>query len=111
MVEDDFNEVNIDWINFKTQIAFDVCFYSKTLIKPKPKKSPSQKSSDEYVEELKSMLQEKEMTITDLRLESKITNHRLEELENTLRKREEETYLIRKNNDYFEKVIKSKLID
>lgn len=68
-------------------------------------------SNNEYVHELKSILREKEMMITELRLESKLTCTRLEELETTLQRREEETANMRKTNDYLEKAIKSKLLD
>lgn len=73
--------------------------------------SNSKKSNNEYVHELKSILREKEMMITELRLESKLTSSRLEELETTLRRREEESVMMRKTNDYLEKAVKSKLLD
>lgn len=51
------------------------------------------------------------MFITDLRIESKLTSHRIEEMANALRKGEEETLAIKRNNDYLEKAIKSKVLD
>lgn len=79
--------------------------------KNKGASNSSKKSNNEYVHELKSILREKEMMITDLRLESKLTSTRLEELETTLRRREEESVMMRKTNDYLEKAVKSKLLD
>lgn len=63
------------------------------------------------IDELKTILQEKEMLITDLRLETKLTNTKLLELENLLRKKDEESFQMKKNNDYLEKIFKSKMID
>ena len=60
---------------------------------------------------MKRILREKEIIITDMRLDSKLTLHRLDEMENILRRKEEETLVIKKNNDYLEKAVKSKLID
>lgn len=77
----------------------------------KQKKTEEKNSTGDCIKELKTILQEKEMLITDLRLETKITNHKLLELESTLRQRDEESFVIKRNNEYFEKIIKSKLID
>lgn len=80
----------------------------KRLNKSKDIEGPT---NGECIQELKSILREKEMFITDLRIESKLTSHRIEEMANALRKGEEETLAIKRNNDYLEKAIKSKVLD
>lgn len=77
----------------------------------KPTIGSTKSSHIDCVKELKSMLRDKEMVITDLQLETKMANNKLEQLESTLRRKDEETYQIKRNQDYLEKMIKTKAID
>ena len=68
-------------------------------------------NGDYGMEELKHILQEKEMLITELRLDAKRTTNKLFDLEMTLKRRDEESMIIKKNSEYLEKIYKSKLIE
>lgn len=63
------------------------------------------------VHELRTVLKEKDLIIADLQFETKLTTHRIEELENILRKRDEQNLAMQKKQDYLEKAIKTKLYD
>ncbi|KAH9413228.1 hypothetical protein DERP_006915 [Dermatophagoides pteronyssinus] len=69
------------------------------------------KTNGDCLEELKHILQEKEMLITELRLDAKRTTNKLFELEMSLKRRDEESMIIKKNSEYLEKIYKSKLIE
>ena len=56
-------------------------------------------------------MKEKDLIIADLQFETKLTTHRIEELENILRKRDEQNLAMQKKQDYLEKAIKTKLYD
>jgi neuron navigator 2 len=75
------------------------------------KKSISYKGEIESVVELKNILREKEMMITDMRLGSLAVNHRLEQLEDALKNSKEETNNLKRNKEFLERMMKSKIIE
>jgi neuron navigator 2 len=87
-------------------------YFSKAFKRKKiHSKSISYKSETESVIELKNILREKEMMITDMRLGSLAVNHRLEQLEDALKNSKEETNNLKKNKEFLEKMMKSKIIE
>lgn len=73
--------------------------------------STAKTESSESVTHLRDLIRQKELTITDLRLESLATTNRLEKLEDDLKSSRQETNQMKKNKDYLEKMIKMKIIE
>ena len=71
----------------------------------------STKETKESVSHLRDLIREKELTISDLRLESLATTNRLERLDGYLKNSREETTHLKRNKDFLEKMIKMKIIE